>query len=389
MRRYDVAILGLGVMGSSAALHLAERNKSVIAFEKSPAETIEGSSRGTSRIFRQAYFEETAETGPIYTPLLSESSRAWDDLGKRNSERSGSRQPILERVGMLHMGPEDSSVVAKTIRSSSVALQRMNGTALKRYPAFDVPADWQAVLEPSAGILHADSAIRAFRTFAESAGALFRFNVAVSAIARRRDDIVVTTTDGEFCVKHVVVTLGPWITSDVLGPSIPLPPRPALVLTRQAVSWFRPNSADAARPDALPIFSIDTGNDRLAYGFPDFDGEGIKVAIHHPLGRTLSSADAKRDDWSVNDAEDVRTALGELMPILGSASHGDICVYTSAPGERFLIDRHPNDPGVIVVSPCSGHGFKFAPAIGRIIADISDGGAVPDPFSFEALARLS
>ncbi len=169
---------------------------------------------------------------------------------------------------------------------------------------------------------------------------------------------------------QVIVSAGPWIAN--LVPEL----RRHLTLTRQAVGWFAPARPAATRYGAFPIFIVE-GARGMVYGFPDFEGRGVKAA-RHDHGRTVGA-----DEWEppASDAElePVRASLAELIPgAAGPIVDRDICLYTNTAkadmradeGNEFIIDRLPRDPRIIVASPCSGHGAKFAAAIGAMLADL-------------------
>jgi sarcosine oxidase len=182
--------------------------------------------------------------------------------------------------------------------------------------------------------------------------------------------IRIVTAGGEIMARQVIVAAGPWIAG--LVPTL----KSHLTITRQAVGWFRPAQQETTHYGAFPIFILEATRG-MFYGFPDFEGRGVKAA-QHDHGRVVGA-----DEWNppADDAElePVRATLTELIPgAAGPILERDICLYTNTAkadvglddGNEFIIDRLPQDPRIIVASPCSGHGAKFATAIGAMLADM-------------------
>jgi sarcosine oxidase len=181
----------------------------------------------------------------------------------------------------------------------------------------------------------------------------------------------VTTLEDEVLAERVIVAAGPWIGN--LVPAL----APLLTVTRQTVGWFRPSAPDSFAAGDFPIFLLEAPQG-VIYGFPDFEGGGVKAGRHDhgPL--------AGPDDWGPppidEELEPVRSALETFIPsAAGPITAREVCLYTNTlaadvrpdQGEEFIIDRLPSDPRIIVASPCSGHGAKFAPAIGEILASLA------------------
>jgi sarcosine oxidase len=233
------------------------------------------------------------------------------------------------------------------------------------YRAFRLPDDWDVVVQESGGILMAEEAIRAFRE-----GAQDRIVAAVARIRPTPTGIRVSTSGGEWMAKQVILACGPWISSFVPGLAR------HLKITRQAVGWFKPSRPETVAYGEFPIFIVE-GRRGMVYGFPDFEGRGVKAA-QHDHGPVVGA-----DDWNPpatdEELEAVGATLAELVPgAAGSIVDRDICLYTNTlkgdviedGGDEFIIDRLPTDSRIIVASPCSGHGAKFASAIGSMLADL-------------------
>ncbi len=228
-----------------------------------------------------------------------------------------------------------------------------------------IPPDWIGIFQPDGGLLRSDIAIRHFVEAARGRGARLE-TAKVVRVEQRGDHVEVETADETIEAGSVIVTAGAWIAE--LVPEL----RPHLELTRQVLGWFEPVQPKLVRPDALPVFLFDAPG-ALVYGFPDFCGLGVKAACHD-LGRVLGSGDAARQDASADDLQDVRRVLDEMLrPAAGPLIDCKTCIYTNTTDQEFVIDRRPGQPRIVFASACSGHGFKFASAIGEALAQMALG----------------
>ena len=380
---FDVAVIGLGSTGAGAVYHLARRGLRVIGLEQATPGHDGGSSHGESRIIRMAYFEH-----PSYVELVRAAYENWRAL-----ERASGR-PVITRTGILETGFPGSSLVRDTLASAvlhDLPHQVLSGRqASKRFPAFDLPDDWEAVFQPDAGILAADLAIGLHVEGALAAGADVRTRTRVRAIEPAGPSVRLVLDGGSVIeAGAVVVAAGAWI-----GQLVPDLCR-HLTLSRQAVAWFSPSRPTLTGPDRFPVFLLDADVDAASgrpadviYGFPDFAGTGVKAASHL-LGRTLPAADEARQDADAADAGRILDVLGRFVPAAaGPVRQLKTCIYTNTPDADFIVDRHPDDPRIVLASACSGHGFKFASVLGEILADLATSGFTRRDISRFALSRL-
>jgi sarcosine oxidase len=376
VRSFDVAVIGLGAMGSAAAWHLARRGLQVIGLDRYAPPHHFGSSHGHSRIIREAYFE-----GSAYVPLVRRAYTLWAALEAEAGEH------LLEICGGLTIGPADGTLVPGALASA-----RQHGLAHElwtaaevhaRVPALVVPDGLSAVWEPRAGFIRAEPAVHALLAAARGRGAELVFDTTVSGWRREGEAIRLATAAQDYDVRHLVVTAGPW-----MGEVLPLVKLP-LTVERAVQCWFR-SSRESVQygPARLPVFVIeDADHRRLWYGLPD-EGYGVKFARHHS-GDTTTADTVSR---LVDDGE--RTVLRQeaiaWLPGLGEAIDATVCLYTNTPDLHFVIDRHPDDPSIVFASACSGHGFKFAPAVGEALADMVTGVATAvdlSPFRLDRFER--
>lgn len=356
---YDVLIAGLGAMGSATATELARRGVGVLGLDRYAPPHALGSSHGGSRIIREAYFEH-----PLYVPMVQRAYELWRALEKSSGVR------LLLETGGLMIGRPDSALIEGSLRSAEI--HRLPHTMLTaaevraRFPALHPEQDMVAVLEPRAGVLFPEACISAHLGEARRHGAELRFDEPVLRWESDGDFVRVFTSRGEYRARQMIVTAGAWVES--LLPGLELPLR----VERQVLHWFDPTSNVAAfTPSRCPIHLWQFDNGLFFYGFPDL-GTGVKAAFHH--AGEVTTADGVRRDVTPAEIGTVRAALRRFVPAAdGPARASAVCLYTNMPDEHFLIDRHPGEARVLVASPCSGHGFKFAPVVAEILADLVQG----------------
>ena len=368
MKTFDALVLGLGTMGSAAALELARRKADVIGFDQfSPPHSI-GSHGGQTRVFRAGYAES-----PDYVPLVHRAGALWASLG----EEFG--RTLLTRSGLLTMGLESSDALGGIQHCADlrlVEIERLLPREIRhRYPAFHVPDEFVGLLEISAGWLDVDAALSGMQNRARELGAELRMNEAVTGWKHGDDEAVVYTATEEYHARRLIITAGAW-TKEILR-KLGLPIR----IVRKTFIWFSPFD-DAANfaENAIPIFGFPEDG---FYGFPNIRGEGVKVSEHlggDEIGRAEHVAAAGEKDYAT-----VLKTVARYLPGLGDSSRiirSSTCLYSLTPDEHFILDVHPEQPGVIFAAGFSGHGFKFAPVIGEVLADLAMHGQTQHPIEF-------
>lgn len=376
----DVIVVGLGVMGTATALALARRGCRVVGIERFEVGHDRGSSHGATRIIRLGYFEH-----PSYVPLLRRAYGLWRDLDAAAGEN------LLHRTGIIEIGPPDGIVIPGTLeaaRAHDLPHEDLDAAAaMRRYPAFKLPSDYRAVLQPDGGFLLAEPAVKAFAVLASKTGAELRTGETVLAIESRAGGVRVVTDRQAIDAGAAIVTAGPWLKT--LLPALPVPLR----VTRQVLGWFEPLAPASFTADAFPVFLLESRHG-IHYGFPSCDfprglGTTIKIAKHHHADQAI---DPETYDRTISPADEalIRSALAEHLPAAnGRLAAATTCLYTMTPDGDFIIDRLPGMPQIVVASPCSGHGFKFAPVVGEILADLATTGATPHDISRFRLSRFA
>lgn len=371
----DVAVIGLGAMGSAALYHLSRRNIRSVGIERFTPGHERGSSHGSTRIIRLGYFEH-----PSYVPLLRRAYRLWREL------ETASGRTLMTITGIAEIGREDSELVQGTLASSrlhQLPHEQLDAVALmRRYPAFRLPRDFVGVVQPDGGYLEAEAAVQTHLDLARAAGADIRCNQRVLAIEPRGSGVRVTTDADSIQARIVIVAAGPWLKA--LLPELPVD----LQVTRQAVLWVEPENRTLFRPGNFPVFMIETAQG-IHYGFPLHGADGLKIAKHHHVDETVDPETYTRQ-VSDDDETIVRGVISRYLPVANARLlTSKTCLYTMTPDEHFVVDRMPGAPQIIVASPCSGHGFKFAPVIGEALADLAADGHTSHDISRFRLTRFA
>jgi sarcosine oxidase len=345
---YDVVVGGLGGFGSSIAAHLARRGLRVLGLDPRPGAHAEGASHGGSRIVRQVYFE-----GASYVPLLRRAYELWADVRTPAGER------VLRTTGAIYLGAPGTRVLAGSLdaaRTWDLDHEVLEpGEVAARFPALRPPEGTQGIYEPIGGYVGPEAAVSAQLRTAASAGAELRHDEAVASWSADGDGVRVRTTRGEVSAGALVLAPGRW-TPPLLG-DLSLP----LVTERRVQQWYAPKDPAAFAPGRLPVWIWDLADGTSLYGVPSLDGLTVKAAVHF-------CADRPPDAWTPDDVADT---LSRLMPTLGRDHRRSAeCWYTLTPDENFVIGPHPASDRVLVACGFSGHGFKFTPVVGEVLADL-------------------
>jgi sarcosine oxidase len=365
MNHFDLIIVGLGGMGSAAAAHAAVRGQRVLGIEQFRPGHTQGSSHGKSRVIRLAYFEH-----PAYVPLLQRAYELW-----RKLERDTGKH-LLQITGGLMIGTPDSDVVSGSLRSArthGLDHEMLDAAQIhRRFPPFTPRHGIVAFHEKEAGVVFPEEAIRAHLDVAAKHGAALHFEEPVTNWQMTRSGAVeVSTTRGRYEAGRLILAPGAWASWLFNISWLPLTVEP------QVLYWFAPSGGAAAfAPECFPIYIWDVGDGVQFYGFPADEQQRVKVAFFRSRAK---------------DEHAMRAALAPCIPALASGTmlESVTCKYTLTPDHHFAIGQHPDYPKVVVASPCSGHGYKFASVIGEILADLATSGTTRHPIDLFALTRFA
>lgn len=365
---FDAVVIGLGAVGSATAWQLARRGARVLGIDRFAPPHAQGSSHGHSRITRLAVGE-----GAEYVPLVRRSHAIWRELEAALGDE------LMLRTGGLMM---DSAAARGELHGqgdfigSTIAIARRFGIVhevldaariAQRFPQFALRGDERGYFEPEAGVLRPQRCIAAQLAMARRAGAELRTGEPVLALAADGDAVAVKTAGATWRAAQAVVCAGNWLPALVGGAFAA-----RLQVQRQTLHWFRAEQPANYAPDRFPIFLWLHGPrpEDAFYGFPMADEvPGVKVATQQYTATTTPDAmvrEVARDESLVMHGRHVR---GRLRGVPADPVHGAACAYTVAPQSRFLIDRHPLVERALVVSACSGHGFKHSAALGEAVAE--------------------
>ena len=374
MERYDAIVLGTGGVGSAALLHLARRGVRVLGIDRFSPPHDRGSTHGHTRVIRQAYFEH-----PDYVPLLAASYRLWHELEDRVSRR------LFHKVGLIQVGPADGHVVPGVLQSAAahgLAIEQLSVAAVeRRWGGLRVPGHFAGVFEPDAGYLLVEDCVRAHLDAARQAGAELLTDTEVLAWRATADEVVVQTSQGEIAAGRLIIAAGPWAGRVLAGLNI------GLTIRRKSLFWFHTDAPQYELAAGFPVFLFELPAG-VFYGFPKLDARGLKVG-EHTGGQNVD--DPLAVDRSVDAADQHRLAefLSAHLPQVSTrvADH-TVCLYTMSPDEHFIVDRHPEHANVVFAAGLSGHGFKFVPVLGQVLAELALDGGTAQPIDFLSLSRL-
>ena len=351
-------VIGGGTMGTATGWALARAGHSVTVIEQFEHVHGLGSHGGKTRIFRHNYAE-----GEQYVPWTLEADLLWAELQERNP---GER--FMHRCGGLDISTPDGFRAQEAMHSAQrydLDYELLRGTDInERYPAWNLPADWTACLDPTAGFLVVPPALKAMAREMAAAGGDLRTGERVLMWEERADDVLVATDRDTYSADRLVIAGGAWNGALMRDLGLPLEVR------RKPVFWFEPRDPSLYAPDRFPVFVVDLGVDEF-YGLPVHGDPGLKCGIHS--GGNVVNPDAI--DREVRDDDLLpayRAFLAERFNGLSATVlDSTVCMYTMTPDEHFLIDRYPGKERVIYAAGFSGHGFKFAPVVGEYLATLA------------------
>lgn len=357
---HDVAVIGLGVMGAATVAALSETGVSAIGIDQySPPHDL-GSSHGETRLLRVAYAE-----GEFYVPMARRAIEGWRAL-----EQSAGKS-LFKQTGVVYAAPPESSLLEGVKHSANkhgIDIETLTSAELvSRQPELNIPADWEAVFEPGAGYLLAEEAVEAMLNVALRNNVKLNTNEKTVSVVQITDGFSISTDKGQYAAKKLIVCCGSW-ASDLL-PEL----HEKLRIQRRVLHWFNSEGGVFSTDAGFKPFCIEVGDDWF-YGFPETPAGDVKVAGHH-TGYDVKSVHDLNRHAAPEEADAITALTQKYFPNLGKYERSKACVYTTSPDEHFILGEHPEKPGLFIATGFSGHGFKFAPAIGELLADMATGDA--------------
>jgi len=364
-QHFDCIVIGFGGMGSAALRYAALTGRSVLGIDQhGPAHT-HGSSHGQTRVIRKSYFEH-----PNYVPLLLESYELWDELNCRHRTNLETKE-LLTKCGILQIGPSDGEVVQGVLESAAVhdlKIERFTSAEVsRRLPILKVPENHEGVFEPDGGFLRVEICVAAFLKQAIAYQAQLMSNTTVTQVQCVDGVMHVHTSRGQFTADQVIVTAGAWSREILSDLKLPLK-----VLAKQQ-HWYQIDRVDNKRVNEFPCTFFERDDGSSFYITPELDTLGMKVCEHsggdvvHDLNQVSNELNApqksRTDEFMAACLHFTKSRL----------VHHSMCKYTMTPDSHFIVDRHPDIPQLVYAAGFSGHGFKFAPVIGKRLVGMLDG----------------
>jgi N-methyl-L-tryptophan oxidase len=374
---YEVVIIGAGSMGMAAGYFLSKQGTEVLLIDSFDPPHSNGSHGGETRLIRHAYGE-----GREYVPLAIRSQELWNELQKETTET------IFKQTGVLGFGPSGSAFIKEAVASAEqyhLQLDLLNSEDIHaRWPGITLPDGYSGCYEPASGVLFCENAIKTYRSLALDLGAHLLTNTPVMNLEINETHHKIHTKERIYTADKMIISAGAWNGKllSQLGIDLPLQPK------RQVVGWFEaPESLYNEK--VFPGFFVDmpTG---IYYGFPSFDGCGLKLG-RHDVGQEVDP-DAINREFGIfpGDEENIRQFLDMHMPhAAGKLLKGKVCMYTKTPDEHFIIDSHPQYKSIAIAAGFSGHGFKFASGVGEILSQLITNGETKHDISLFSISRPS
>ena len=373
---FDVIVIGVGSMGSSACYHLAKRGYKVLGIEQFYITHELGSHSGQSRIIRKAYFEH-----PDYVPLLNKAYENWQELQMETGEQ------IYYPTGLAYFGEPDNEMI-KGVRLSAdrfnIPLENLNTDSDRQWSSqFKIPDNFELLFEPDAGFVTPEKAIKLYTAQAIKKGAAIHTKEKIINWKKDGTGIVVITGKNSYRCNKLVISAGAWSAKMIPGFD------ETITVTRQCAAWIKPKKPGDFLIDHFPCWMIaDNLYPGCYYGFPILPKEkfgepyGLKIAYHYP--GEITDPDKTNRETTKEDINNITYALKKYFPtMIDSVTTVKTCLYSNTPDENFIIDKLPGfEDHVTIACGFSGHGFKFASVVGEILANLAIEGKTKHPIGF-------
>ncbi|HZT96993.1 MAG TPA: N-methyl-L-tryptophan oxidase [Chloroflexota bacterium] len=350
----DTVVVGAGIVGAAAAYQLARRGRSVLICEQFELDHVYGSSHGRSRIFRLAYDQ------PDYTRLAQMALPLWRELERE------AKAELLVTVGGLDLGPREVlEPIAETLADAGASYEWLDRQQLsKRFEWVHTPDEWVGILQPDGGVLRARRAVKTLIELAKQHGAQVCENTRAVGIVRMRDGAGVETDEGAFYAGQVVVAAGAWANDLLDSVELHVP----ITVTREHVAYYARNEADSV----VPFIWHPGGDGTEYYGLPNLREETVKLGQHGGGPEVNPTEDGNLDPERIRALDEFVSA--NLHGVRNHPEMAETCLYASTPDDDFVIDRV--GPVILAVG-FGGHGFKFGPSVGALVADLVEGRSIP------------
>lgn len=350
---YDVAVIGLGIAGTSILNTLAEKGKKVIGIDQFDLPNNFGSSHGDTRITRKAPFE-----GDTYYHMIQKTFPLWKELEKKTG------QQLYFDVGGLDISSEDDEHFQTSLnicKKYNLEYEILDADEIqKRFPAYHLPPHLKAIYNKESGFIMAERSWRAFLESSKSNNAEILTSSKVDHIDWDKDGVSIKLKDQTIRAENVILSQGSWI--EQFCPFL----KPNIKIIRQTLSWFDVTNPDLFQPNKFPIFAMNLDG-VCHFGLPIVNEMGFKTAIHYHFSEEVSPDHVP--PITEKDEKFVEEKIKPYFPDMKKVNTSTTCKYTCVDDHNFIIDKHPDSNRVHIFSCCSGHGFKYAPIYGPMAYD--------------------
>jgi sarcosine oxidase len=366
MKKFDCIVIGFGGVGSAALREAAKRGWSVLGIDRFGPAHDRGSSHGQTRIIRRAYFEH-----PSYVPLACRAFEMWEELNRRH-RTSIEIKELITPTGLLQVGSADSKVIQGVMASAAQHDLRVASFTPReierRLPLFKIQDHQIGLFEADAAILRVEHCVAAMINQALKHGAEIRSNCPVQSWRKKSGgNFLVDIGDETYESERLIVTCGAW--SQSMLPELNLD----LEILRKQQHWFQIDRVEQKLINDFPAFLMEQDDGSCFYGIPEIDYLGMKIS-EHSGGRPFS--DPSQLDREL-DAAVLERVTDFMKQCLNHSHHRMVhfsaCMYTMTSDSHFIVDCHPAHENLSFAAGLSGHGFKFAPVIGKYLVDLLDG----------------
>lgn len=386
MKIYDSIVIGLGSMGASALYAMAKRGLSVLGLEQFNPIHQRGSHTGQSRIFRKAYFEH-----PDYVPLLQSAYHEWKTL------ESAAGEKLFFETGLLYLGTPKHQLLRGTFQSAEIYEVPLSEDPASFSSKFVLPPHFQTLHEPVAGLVLPEATISACLKLAEDRGADIHAPERLLEWRTAKGLVEIRTDKSSYLSRHLTIAAGAYSAKLIPGLAA------QLSCTRQLLAYFNVQNPEDFALGRFPCWTMGLDDKPgVYYGFPILPADpfgnptGMKVALHH-VAKPISDPTAYKQPGIQQLPEDLLLEARELenllqkhLPSAAASLHAvQTCLYTNSPDLDFILGPLPgHEKHVSIATGFSGHGFKFVPVIGDILADLAENGSTTHPIGFLSPSRF-
>ncbi|TMI69624.1 MAG: N-methyl-L-tryptophan oxidase [Bacteroidetes bacterium] len=375
---FDVIVIGVGSMGSSACYYLAKKGHKVLGLEQFDIPHERGSHAGQSRIIRKAYFEH-----PDYVPLLNRAYENWKEL------ETDAQARLYHQTGIAYFGLPGSDIIKGVKLSASlydIPVESLQPHVIRdRYSMFKLPQGFEALFEADAGFITPEKAVRLYKGQAIKNGAEIHTGEKVIKWKNEGRYIEVITDKNNYHCQKIIITTGAWAGKIIPGFD------DKIKVTRQFMAWIKPEKESDFTPANFPCWMIaDENKPGCYYGFPFLSSpefgepKGLKLAYHYP-GKITDPNRVNRETVA-GDMETLNYFLYKYLVCGFEKLSEKTCLYANSPDENFIIDKL--EENVVIACGFSGHGFKFVSVVGEILADLATKGTTDQPIGFLRASRF-